>query len=74
MTPAQLLTALLVGSGVSLGLAATASEPTVVRNESMSAYGRAVAVAGEFAFVGEPSVGAGGGRGGGGGHGARSQV
>jgi choice-of-anchor B domain-containing protein len=70
MTPAQLLTAFLVGSGLSLGLAAASTEPIVSNSEAMSAYGRAVAVAGEFAFVGEPSVAA-GGRGGGGGGGGR---
>jgi choice-of-anchor B domain-containing protein len=34
--------------------------------EARIAYGRAVAIAGDFAFVGEPNVGGGGGRGGGG--------
>ncbi|MEP6764125.1 MAG: choice-of-anchor B family protein [Gemmatimonadaceae bacterium] len=41
---------------------------SAISNEVFSAYGRSVAIAGEFAFVGEPSVG-GNGRGGGGGRG-----
>ncbi|MES2176358.1 MAG: choice-of-anchor B family protein [Gemmatimonadota bacterium] len=56
---------LLAGSG----FAAALSAPTVSRSETAAyrAYGRAVAIAGEFAFVGEPNVvvGGRGGRGGG---------
>ena len=59
--------ALLAGGGL---VAAAATVPftasTTTRSESgaFSAFGRSVAIAGEFAFVGEPNVG--GGRGGGG--------
>ncbi|MDB4915004.1 MAG: hypothetical protein JWM95_2648 [Gemmatimonadetes bacterium] len=59
------LTALLVAGG----LAATVAAPAGTRSEKQSfrAYGRAVAIAGDFAFVGEPNVVAAGGRGGRGG-------
>ena len=61
------LAALLVGGGLSAFVASAPSAPLVVsRAETgvLTAFGRTVAIAGEFAFVGEPNVG-GGGRGGG---------
>ena len=63
------LLALLVG-GVSAAVPTAPSTPTAARRAEridagvMTAFGRSVAIAGEFAFVGEPNVG-GGGRGGG---------
>lgn len=72
------LSLLLAGGGLGAAVVATPSSPSVAAtaaitnaakaraaNEAFSAFGRSVAIAGEFAFVGEPSVGA-GGRGGGG--------
>jgi choice-of-anchor B domain-containing protein len=64
MFATKLLAALVVGGGLTAGIAT----PPAARIEGFSyrAFGRAVAIAGEYAFVGEPNVVAGlGGRGGG---------
>jgi choice-of-anchor B domain-containing protein len=63
---AKSLTYLLVGSGLAAGVANSPSIASRAESESFRAFGRSVAIAGEFAFVGEPNVG-GGGRGGRGG-------
>jgi len=60
------LAALLVGGGLAAATATIPFTATInARGESgaFTAFGRSVAIAGEFAFVGEPNVG--GGRGGG---------
>src|SRR5262245_37496466 len=65
MIPTKLLTALLLGGGLTAGVS---SGPAPARLEGFSyrAFGRSVAISGEYAFVGEPNVVAGfGGRGGG---------
>lgn len=62
---------LIAGGGFGAAVAVTPSSPSAVAraaNEAaFSAFGRSVAIAGDYAFVGEPSVAAGGrgGRGGG---------
>lgn len=68
------LSVLLAGGGLGAAVIATpSSSPTTSTtarsaNEAYTAFGRSVAIAGDFAFVGEPSVTT-GGRGGGGGRG-----
>ena len=76
MVPEKLLAAVLVGSGLTFGLTNTfipdaPAAPAIAANsEMLAAFGRAVAVSGDFAFVSEPNVaGGGGGRGGRGGGG-----
>jgi choice-of-anchor B domain-containing protein len=66
MHPAQLAIALAAGAGLAAASLPSAP-PRAVESGSRIAYGRAVAIAGDFAFVGEPNVAAGGGRGGRGG-------
>ena len=63
---------LLAGGGLGAAVVASPSADSTssraserTNAEAYTAFGRSVAIAGEFAFVGEPSVG-GGGRGGGG--------
>jgi choice-of-anchor B domain-containing protein len=58
------LALLLVGGGASAALATAPPSSARRDNGAFIAFGRSVAIAGEFAFVGEPNVG-GGGRGGG---------
>src|SRR5206468_3150997 len=64
----KFLAALFVGGGVTAGFvtAPSTTPPPRSQNEAYRAFGRSVAIAGEFAFVGEPNVVAGGrgGRGG----------
>jgi len=54
-----LRTPLLAGASVALGLAAARTDqPRIAASEgSRIAFGRAVAIAGDYAFVGEPNVG-----------------
>ena len=57
------LTMLILGAAGILSVAiAPTSEPATSTNQHLRAYGRAVAISGDWAFVGEPNVG---GRGGG---------
>jgi choice-of-anchor B domain-containing protein len=57
---------LLVGGGITAGFVTAPPNPPRSTTESYRAFGRSVAIAGEFAFVGEPNVvvGGRGGRGG----------
>jgi choice-of-anchor B domain-containing protein len=60
------LLALLLGGGLTVSFAVAPATGYVSEFEQQRAFGRAVAIAGDFAFVGEPNAGgAGGGRGGG---------
>ena len=65
---AKLLTALVLGGRAGRS-ASMLTSPAPARSPSLSyrAFGRAVAITGEYAFVGEPNVAAFGGRGGRGG-------
>ncbi len=61
------LMVLLLGGGVAARVATAPPGAARSANESFRAFGKAVAIAGDFAFVGEPNVGGfgrGGGRGG----------
>ena len=60
------LAVLIAGGGITAGFVTAPSAPPRSPNESYRAFGRSVAIAGEFAFVGEPNVvvGGRGGRGG----------
>src|SRR4029078_2039703 len=60
----HLLTALVLSSGPTVP-APTQPSPARSANLSYRAFGRAVAITGEYAFVGEPNTAAFGGRGGG---------
>ncbi|MES2523161.1 MAG: choice-of-anchor B family protein [Gemmatimonadota bacterium] len=59
------LALLFVGGGLGAVVVTAPSESTRTGSEAFTAFGRSVAIAGEFAFVGEPNVSAGAGRGGG---------
>jgi hypothetical protein len=64
MAPDRLLASLLLGGTITFGFLPPAATEVEYSNELLTAFGRSVAVAGDFAFVGEPNVGGGGGRGG----------
>ena len=64
MTHTQFATALATAA-TAVALVTPSNPAPSNAAESRVAYGRSVAIAGDFAFVGEPNVGAGGGRGGG---------
>jgi hypothetical protein len=71
MTAVKFLGALLIGTGSFIGLYEAAPAARESNDAyALRAFGRAVAISGEYAFVGEPNVSIGGrGRGGGGGRG-----
>ena len=61
------LAAIVLGVGVGGGITTGVTPVARSASESYRAFGKAVAIAGDFAFVGEPNVcgfGRGGGRGG----------
>src|SRR5262245_36174870 len=67
MLPTKVLAALLLGGGVSATIAGPPAASPRLEGFAYRAFGRAVAITGEFAFVGEPNTafgGRGGGRGG----------